>query len=73
MTGGANSERLAAELAELERQWRETREHWKDEVGDRFEREFWEQHVSVGRSLLVAMTQLEEELARVLAFTKRYR
>lgn len=67
MRGAPNAERLATELAALERQWLSTRQRWKDKVAEDFRREFWEPHLPVTQALIRSMAQLEDELAAVLA------
>lgn len=47
-------------------QWEETRLHWKDSVGDYFEREFWQDLEKDIPKLLLKLQELDEVMAQAL-------
>ena len=50
-------------------QWSETRRQWRDSVGERFEREVWQEWEEEVPKFLRALNELDEELGRALRQT----
>lgn len=62
---------LRSEWSALIRQWEETRNEWRDGVGDRFERDFWQELDVEVPTLLKSMAELDEVLDAALRHTAR--
>ena len=54
--------RLNADLISLKTQWLATRQAWRDTVGDRFEREFWQPLETESSRYLDALRELSDAL-----------
>lgn len=59
-------ERLRGEWAVLESQWQATRSQWSDGVGDRFEKEFWEEMEEGMPRFLRELRQVDNTLTEAL-------
>ena len=59
-------DRLRVVWYELAKQWLSTRQDWSDQVGDRFEQEFWSEWDSRMPQLLEVVAELEHALHRAL-------
>lgn len=55
----------------LQGQWTETRRQWRDSVGERFEREMWQEWEDDIPQVLQAMQDLDEILNQALQQTDR--
>jgi hypothetical protein len=55
-------DRLRGHWSALQGQWHATRQVWRDGVGDRFEREFWQEWEAAVPPTLKAIRELEEIL-----------
>ena len=56
------SEPLAERLTTLRSEWQHVRDRWHDPIGDRFERQFWNEFESILPACLGAIKQLEDLL-----------
>ena len=55
-------DRLRGHWSVLQDQWHATREVWRDDVGDRFEQEFWQEWEATVPLALKTIRELEEIL-----------
>jgi hypothetical protein len=60
---GQARERVEFEWRSFQDQWATTSEQWRDAVGARFAREFWQEYEAAIPSALGALARLEEVLA----------
>lgn len=66
-------DRITRRWKDLRDQWAATRQKWRDTVGDRFEREFWQEWEKVVPQFLKAVDDLEKVLDRAVRDTQRER
>lgn len=72
MSGLTDShDRLRGEWSALRHQWEDTRGEWRDGVGDRFERDFWQELDEEVPNLLKTLSELDEVLDAALRHTSR--
>ncbi|MDW7652363.1 MAG: hypothetical protein SCK29_12930 [Bacillota bacterium] len=62
---GESFVRLKKEWLFLRGVWQATREHWQDEVAERFEQQFWNRWDREVPGTLVGMQELEEVLRQI--------
>lgn len=66
---GETRDSLNSSWSALKEQWATTRQHWRDEVGNHFDREWWQQLEYEVPHVLYAMTNLDETLEQALRST----
>jgi hypothetical protein len=60
---------LRAAWANIGERWEDTRREWRDAVGDRFEREVWDDFEGAIPEVLRSMLELDEVLTNALRQT----
>jgi uncharacterized protein YukE len=63
---GEAHESIRGSWSELQERWAGARQQWRDVVGQRFEREWWQQLEETMPRLLEALADVEEVLERSL-------
>ena len=70
MTGFEHADRLASAWTGLQARWKETQSVWRDEVAERFGRQYWaDWEVSLPRAIRV-FEELEQTLSRAETETR---
>lgn len=67
--GGIHAD-MRAEWSKLQACWQATREQWRDEVADEFERHRWQEWEQRVPAYLSALEELEEIASRALRETR---
>lgn len=57
-----NHDKLRSEWSTLETQWKSARRQWRDNVADRFEKQFWQPMEDCIPQLLRTIDEVEETL-----------
>ncbi len=61
---------LSADLVSVKTQWIATRQAWKDPIGDRFEKDFWQPLEEESAKYLNALRKLLDELQQADMHTR---
>lgn len=63
------ADELQAEWLLLRERWESAKEHWRDGVRERFEREFWEEYERVLPAAIAEIRRLDEQIDLALIRT----